>query len=115
MTRSVDVPPRSPDPVALMFPYKLVAAGQTNSNLGANGGIGDYLSHVLVVPAVAAAGAVTIKDGSTTVVAFPGGGTTPLPSLIPFVIPVNAKSVSGAWNITTGSGVAVVALGAFTE
>jgi hypothetical protein len=94
--------------------YETVAASQTNQVMGATGAAGDYLSHVIVSPATAGCGVVTILDNATTIVAFPGGGTTALSNLIPFIIPVGITSTSGAWKITTGANVSCVAVGNFT-
>ena len=91
--------------------YKTVADSQTTQAIGATGAIGDYLAGVLVIPATTAPGVVTVLDNAITIVAFPGGT---LPSVIPFFIPLSIKSVSGAWKITTGANVSVVAVGKFT-
>lgn len=91
--------------------YEAVAASQTDQVIGATGATGDYLSHVLVIPGTTSPGAVTIKDGTTTIISYAGGTVA---STIPFVIPVGVKSVSGAWKITTGSNVTCLAVGDFT-
>ena len=91
--------------------YEAVAAGQTDQVIGATGATGDYLSHVLVIPGTTSPGAVTIKDGTTTIISYAGGTVA---STIPFVIPVGVKSVNGAWKITTGSNVTCLAVGDFT-
>lgn len=105
---------RTPAPVVQVFPYERVAAGQTDELLGTNGGVGDYLSHLTIVPAAANCGSVTLSDGATSFVVFAGGGTTALPSLIPFTVAIGARSVSGAWKITTGTNVSVIAVGDFS-
>jgi hypothetical protein len=96
--------------------YNTVAASQTAQALtgGSGGATGDYLAGVLVFPGTAGCGIVTILDNATTVGTFAGGGTTALPSLVPFMIPVGAVSSSGAWKITTGANVTVIAVGKFT-
>lgn len=94
--------------------YETVAASQSTQVIGSTGAIGDYLSHVIVSPGVAACGVVTIFDNATSIVAFPGGGTTALSNLIPFIIPVGITSTSGAWKITTGANVTCAAVGRFT-
>jgi hypothetical protein len=94
--------------------YEAVAASQTAQTIGATGATGDYLSHVIVSPATASCGVVTILDNATALVSFPGGGTTALSNLIPFVIPVGIISSSGAWKVTTGANVSCVAVGKFT-
>lgn len=95
--------------------YETVAASQTTQALGATGAVGDYLSHILIIPATAAAGAVSIKDGSNSAVqVFAGGGTTALPTLAPIPVALGVRSASGAWQVTTGANVSVVAIGNFT-
>lgn len=94
--------------------YETVAAGQTAQVIGTTtGGVGDYIAGLLVIPAVVACGAVTLLDGATSIPVFVGGGTTALPSCIPFFIPLGMKSVSGAWKVTTGANVSVIAIGNF--
>jgi len=94
--------------------YETVAASQTAQILGSTGAIGDYLSYVTVFPGAAACGVVTILDNATVWGTFAGGGTTPLPSLVPFTICVGAFSTSGAWKITTGANVTCAGVGKFT-
>lgn len=94
--------------------YETVAASQTNQVMGATGAAGDYLSHVLVSPGTASCGVVTVLDNATAIASFPGGGTTALSNLIPFVIPIGIISTSGAWKITTGANVTAVGVGRFT-
>lgn len=94
--------------------YATVAAGQTAQVLGATGALGDYLSHLLVVPATTSPGAVSIKDGAGTPIVVFAGGAGSIFSLAPFTIPIEACSIAGAWSVTTGATVSVVAFGAFT-
>lgn len=94
--------------------YETVASSQTAQVMGAGGATGDYLAGVLVFPGTAGCGVVTIMDNATTIGTFAGGGTTALPSLVPFMIPVGLFSVSGAWKITTGANVTAVGVGKFT-
>lgn len=94
--------------------YETVAASQSAQAMGATGATGDYLAYVMVFPGIAACGAVTILDNATTWGTFAGGGTTALPSLVPFRIDVGAYSTSGAWKITTGASVTAVGVGKFT-
>ena len=93
--------------------YETVAASQTAQALGATGATGDYLSHVVCFPATTSPGVVTILDNATTWGSFPGGATS-TSNLVPFTIPVNSVSVSGAWKITTGANISCVAVGNFT-
>lgn len=101
-------------PVDQYGQYEIVAASQTAQALGATGATGDYLAYVTVFPGVAACGLVTILDNATGWGTFPGGGTTALPSLVPFRIDVGAFSTSGAWKITTGANVTCTGVGKFT-
>ena len=90
--------------------YETVAASQTAQVLGGSGASGDYLTSVLIIPATTSPGAVTILDGATSIPIFVGGTTT----VQPFLIPLGIRSVSGAWKVTTGSNVSVIATGSFT-
>lgn len=94
--------------------YETVAASQTAQVMGATGATGDYLAGVMVFPGTAGCGVVTILDNATTWGTFAGGGTTALPSLVPFMIPVGCFSTSGAWKLTTGANVTAVGIGKFT-
>lgn len=110
--------PSASAPVVLnSMTYSPVAASQTAALFGATGATGDYLDGVLIVPAAAAAGAVSITDGSgSAITVFAGGGTTALPTLAPFFVPIGAVSKNGAggWKVTTGLSVSVVGVGNFT-
>jgi hypothetical protein len=75
--------------------------------------VGDYLKFLLVVPATTSPGAVTILDNATSITVFAGGASS-VSNLVPFPIPVEALSVSGAWKVTTGADVSVIAIGNFT-
>lgn len=95
--------------------YEHVAAGQTAQVLGTTGAVGDYLHRIVCTVTTGATGNVVIVDGS-------GAGIlthTVVPasaSLVPGVynVELNAVSANGAWKITTGAGVEVMALGIFT-
>lgn len=93
--------------------YETVAASQTTQALGATGATGDWLEGLLVTPATTSPGVVTLLDNATTIFSFVGGASS-VSNLIPFYIPVRLKSVSGAWKITTGANIQVVASGNFT-
>lgn len=110
--------PASSAPVVLnSMTYTDVAASQTAALLGATGASGDYLDGVLIVPDTAAAGAVSVTDGSgSAVVIFAGGGTTALPTLAPFFVAMGgiSKNGAGGWKLTTGTNVHARAFGNFT-
>jgi len=92
--------------------YETVAASQTTQALGATGALGDYLDRLIIVVATAATAAVSIKDGSDTAISIfpnsPGGG------IGTYVLPIGMRSRTGAWQVTTGAGASVIAVGNFT-
>lgn len=92
--------------------YETVAASQTTQTLGATGAAGDYLDGLLCVVATAATAQVQIKDGANSAITVlpnsPGAGVGAYP------IPLGLVSTNGAWQITTGAGVSVIAIGEFT-
>lgn len=102
--------------VATALDYRTVAASQTAQVLGTSGanGISDYISHITVIPATTAAGAITLLDGSTSISVFAGGGTTALTTLIPFTIVLGMRSRTGQWKLTTGANVSAICVGDFT-
>lgn len=96
-----------------MTEYETVAAGSTDQVLGATGRKRDLLSGLLVVPATTSPGAVSIKDGAGSAITLFTGGASSVSNLAPFFIPVWARSGSGAWKVTTGANVSVLAVGKF--
>lgn len=95
--------------------YETVAASATTQALGATGAAGDYLAAIIIVPGTAAAGNVTIKDGSNAAITvFVGGGTTALPTLAPIRLDLGMISTNGAWQVSTGTNVTVIGIGNFT-
>ncbi|HXA40132.1 MAG TPA: hypothetical protein VNW53_14125 [Phenylobacterium sp.] len=93
--------------------YKTIAASQTAQTLG-TGATGDVLDGLLIVPASVNAGNVIILDNATSITVFAGGSPS-VSNLVPFWIALNsAASVSGAWKVTTGANVSVIAVGKFT-
>jgi hypothetical protein len=95
--------------------YQAVAAGLGPVAIGpGGGGQGDYLSHITIVPASVSPGAVTITDGAASAITVFAGGTNSLSGLVPFTVAIGAKSTSGAWKVTTGASIIVIAIGQFT-
>ncbi|MTD92871.1 hypothetical protein GIW81_00825 [Hyphomicrobium sp. xq] len=90
-----------------------VAASQTAAILGAAGAVGDYIAGLLVVPTTVDAGAIAVLDNAASTTVF-AGGTASLDSLAPFFIPLGWKSINGAWKVTTGAGLSVIAVGEFS-
>lgn len=110
----VDVSIQTPLPVIISRDVEYVAAGQTNQVLGNTGGAGDYLYGLLVVPETTSPGSISVKDGSGTAREVFNGGTGSVGSKVPFFIPLNWFSVTGAWSVTTGGNVHVFGQGNFT-
>lgn len=96
---------------AFLGQYRQVAASQTAFVLGATGAIGDVVSALIITPSNVAAGLVTLLDNAIAIPIFAGGT---LADLTPIIIPLNMVSVSGAWKVTTGAAVTVIAIGSFT-
>lgn len=103
---------------------RTVAAGATDTALtkpatGATGAVGDFLESVTIIPASTSPGAVSIKDGDgsgagfASITLFPGGSSS-VATLAPFTIQIGEKSRQGAWKVTTGSNVSVIAKGSFS-
>jgi hypothetical protein len=93
------------------YSYEHVAASQTAQVLGGTGAVGDYLQRLICTVSTAATSAVTILDGATSHVVLPnavGSGVGV------YVIEIGAASSSGAWKVTTGAGVEVIAVGIFS-
>ncbi len=93
---------------------EVIPASTALQHLGATGAVGDFISHIIVVPTSNAAGAVTLIDGGISIVVF-AGGTDSITSLIPFSVPLGMKATSaGGWDMSTGAGLSVIAVGRFT-
>ena len=95
------------------FPVVLPASTTTTIQK-TTGATGDYLDHIIVAPTSTAPGSIVIKDGTNTMLTYPGGGTTALLTLTPFTIYVGAVSQSGAWSAVVGANVAGLAVGKFS-
>ncbi len=93
--------------------YETVAASQTAQVLGGTGAVGDWLNRVLIIPATTSPGVVTVLDNAISIPIFVGGASS-VATLAPFWADIGANSASGAWKITTGANVSVVAFGNFT-
>lgn len=92
------------------YQYEHVPASQTAQVLGGTGAKGDYLHRLVCSVSTSATGNVVILDGS-------GFSHTILPALAGVTthdIEVNAVSRNGAWKVTTGAGVEVLAMGIFS-
>ena len=110
-SESTDPVPVNLDPT--MDQYETVAASQTAQVIGATGATGDYISHLIIVPATVSPGNVLLLDNATSITIFAGGASS-VSNLAPFVVYLGMTSVSGAWKVTTGANVSVIAVGTFT-
>lgn len=94
--------------------YEDVAASQTAQALGATGKVGDYLSHLIIIPATTSPGAVALIDGGSSTTIFAGGADS-VSNLVPFTLFCGFDSKNdGGFKITTGANVSVRAVGDFT-
>ncbi len=97
------------------FQYEHVAASSTAQVLGGTGAVGDYIHRLICTVTTAATSTVQVVDGT-------GAGIlthTVLPANVGsgigcYVIELGAISANGAWKITTGAGVEVMAVGIFS-
>lgn len=94
--------------------YETVAASQTAQVIGSIGAAGNIIEGILIIPATTSPGAVAIKDGADTAITIFAGGATSTVDLKPFYIQIGACSRSGAWQVTTGANVSVIAFGKFS-
>lgn len=94
-------------------PYETVAASQTGQALGATGALGDYIEALVIVPGTTSPGNVLLLDNATSITVFAGGASS-VSNLVPFRIDLGMLSASGAWKVTTGANVTVIAIGRFT-
>lgn len=100
---------------AAWLKYATVAASQTAQVLKTGtrlGDKGDKLRSVVIIPATTSPGAVNILDGTTSINVYPGGASS-ISALTPTTVTLEAASVNGAWSITTGASVSVIAFGDF--
>jgi hypothetical protein len=92
--------------------YETVAASASDQVIGPTGAKGDILERIVIIPATTSAGTVSIKDGSGSAINIFVTGT--LADLKPQTIQLGMRSSDGAWKITTGASVSVIAIGRFT-
>lgn len=97
------------DDVDYRVSYETVAASQSDQVIGPNGAVGDILEQLIITVATAATGTVSIKDGSGSAIPITAANTP----IGVYSVELGAKSVSGAWKVTTGAGATAVAVGRF--
>ncbi len=98
------------------YDYETVAASQTDQVLGNTGAVGDFIHELWAIPASTSPGAVSIKDGGGSAITVFAGGASSIADLKPFKLaaPSNTRSTTGAWSVTTGANISVIATGIFT-
>lgn len=112
-TNGIKAPATSAPVVQAGMQYKAVAASQTASVFGATGSTGDYISHIVVIPATTSPGAISLLDSTTAVTIFTGGASS-ITNLVPFAIPLGMFSTLGAWKVTTSTNESIIGVGNFT-
>lgn len=91
--------------------YETIAASTTGQVLGGVGAKGDFIDHVVLIVSTAATAATSIIDGATSIAIFPN---SPGSGIGTYTVDLRLASASGAWSITTGAGVAAIAVGLFS-
>jgi len=89
--------------------YETVAASQTDQVLGPVGGARDILKRVIVTVGTAATGTCSIKDGAGSDIPLTAANTP----IGVYTVNLEARSVSGAWKVTTGAGASAICVGKF--
>lgn len=93
--------------------FRAVAPGANTQVLGTTGAAGDFLGQLICVVNTPASAQVQIKNGTgAAVTVYPNIATGGVPGT--YVIPIGLRSTLGAWQVTTGAGVEVIACGSFT-
>ena len=93
--------------------YELVIASQTTQVIGPTGVLGDVIEKVVIIPTTTSTGAVALKDGSGTAFNIFDGGATSVSNLAPITVLLGARSMVGAWQVTTGANVRALVIGRF--
>ena len=89
--------------------YETVAASQTAQVLGGVGAAGNVLMRLVVTVATSATGTVSINDGGGAEIPITAANTP----IGVYSVEIGARSVTGSWQVTTGAGATVLAIGAF--
>jgi hypothetical protein len=90
------------------YQYETVAAGQTVT-LGLVGAPGDYVHRLIVTVNTPATSTVTLYDNAVGIPIVPANVSVGV-----LDIELNMASGFGGWEVTTGAGVTVVAVGLFS-
>lgn len=89
--------------------YETVAASQTAQVLGTTGSVGDFIGRLIITVGTAATSTVTLLDNATSIPIMAANT-----AIGTYVVELGIRSVSGAWKVTTGAGVTVIAVGTFS-
>lgn len=89
--------------------YETVAASQTAQVLGTAGSVGDFIGRLIITVTTAATSTVALLDNATSIPIMAANTAIGV-----YVVEIGARSVSGAWKVTTGAGVSVLAVGKFS-
>lgn len=113
------MPPRpwgGGNPVAARGRFRVLCAAGGNTELRETpdnpGEAGDELDHLWIFPATTTPGAVTLFDGATPAWVWPAGII--LNDARPVFVPLNWRSLEGAWSVTCGANVSATGTGAFS-
>ena len=96
------------------FEYETVAASQTDQALGTTGATGDILERIVVTVTGAGTTTLSIKDGSGSAISLIPDASS-MDQGIHILEMGGMVSASGAWSITTGSGISAIGVGHFTD
>lgn len=89
--------------------YETVPYSSLSQTLGPVGGAGDVLSKLVISISNTTANKVYLNDGSAdSVVIVPSGAAIGI-----YSVDIGARSVNGAWKVTTDTNSSVVAVGRF--
>lgn len=89
--------------------YETVAASQTAQVLGTAGSVGDFISRLIITVGTAATSTVDLLDNATSIPIMAANTAIGV-----YTVELGMRSASGAWKVTTGAGVTVIAVGCFT-
>lgn len=93
--------------------YELVLASQTTQVIGPTGVLGDVIEKVVIIPTTTSPGAVALKDGAGSAFNIFDGGASSVSNLAPVTVLLGARSMAGAWQVTTGANVRALVIGRF--
>lgn len=103
-------------PVAARGRYYVQCAANVatplTEDVGGTGAVGDEIDWLWIMPATTTPGAVVLLDGVIPVWTWPAGIT--LTDIRPIFVPLNLRSLTAGWGVTTPASVTVLAAGAFT-